>query len=256
MPVYQPQHARRARRYVAVTAACATATVAAGLPFAVAYAATPTAPPGPPPAPAAQPQAVRASLLPDRRAAPAASPGQYLVRKGDTLSGIAADFCASAADYRALAVNNRIADANLIYPGELVKIACRAALAALAPAAAPPDPRAATLASAGDPPARVTAAGGTLGCAGLQALWDAAGGNSADSFMAAEIAMAESGGRQYALSPTGDVGYFQINLAAHGPELATYNAYGNARAAVLISDDGTDWSPWTTYRENLYEGRC
>ena len=34
--------------------------------------------------------------------------------------------------------------------------------------------------------------------------------------MAAEIAMAESGGRQYALSPTNDYGYWQIN-GSHGP---------------------------------------
>ena len=40
---------------------------------------------------------------------------------------------------------------------------------------------------------------GTLGCSGLEALWEAAGGSHAEAFMAAEIAMAESGGRQYAL---------------------------------------------------------
>jgi hypothetical protein len=252
MPVHQPKHARRSRRYVAVTTAAATAVTAAGLPFAVAYAATPAPLPGPP-VPAGT-QAARATLLPERHASKAVVlPGGYLVRRGDTLSAIAARFCGSAADYRALAVNNRIGDANLIFPGELVRIACRAALAALAPAAAPPDPRAA-LTAAADPPARVTAAGGTLGCTGLEALWDAAGGNQADAFMAAEIAMAESGGRQYALSPTDDRGYWQISWV-HGA-LSTYNALGNARAAVEISDDGTDWEPWVTYQKGLYAGRC
>ena len=36
---------------------------------------------------------------------------------------------------------------------------------------------------------------GTLGCSGLEALWEAGGGSHAEAFMAAEIAMAESGGQ-------------------------------------------------------------
>ena len=96
---------------------------------------------------------------------------------------------------------------------------------------------------------------GTLSCSGLEALWESAGGSSAEAFMAAEIAMAESGGNQYALSPTDDYGYWQIN-GSHGPAQATFNAYGNARAAIAISDDGRDWSPWTTYVTGAYEGRC
>jgi hypothetical protein len=95
---------------------------------------------------------------------------------------------------------------------------------------------------------------GTLSCSGLEQLWTSAGGNPADAFMAAEIAMAESGGDQYALSPTDDYGYWQIN-ASNGA-LATYNAYGNARSAIILSDDGTNWNPWTTYRTGAYEGRC
>ena len=95
---------------------------------------------------------------------------------------------------------------------------------------------------------------GTLGCSGLEQLWTSAGGNPADAFTAAEIAMAESGGNQYALSPTDDYGYWQIN-AVNGA-LATYDAYGNARSAIILSDDGTNWDPWTTYRDGAYEGRC
>lgn len=95
---------------------------------------------------------------------------------------------------------------------------------------------------------------GTLGCLGLEQLWKTAGGNPADAFMAAEIAMAESGGNQYALSPTSDYGYWQIN-ASNGA-LATFNAYGNARAAITLSANGTNWSPWTTYTSGAYAGRC
>jgi hypothetical protein len=255
MSVHRPKHARRSRRYLAVTAAAATAVTAAGLPFAYAYASAPAAPPPPP-----KPQAVKATLQPTvrhLRPARAALPASYTVRRGDTLSAIAARFCGSAADYPALAANNGIRDADLIYPGELVRIACRAALAALAPDPAPADSPA--VRPVGVPVttgvrATVTAVGGTLGCPGLEALWEAAGGSPGDAFMAAEIAMAESGGRQYALSPTQDVGYWQINLS-HG-SLATYDALGNARAAIDISDDGTNWSAWTTWREGLEVGRC
>ncbi len=72
--------------------------------------------------------------------------------------------------------------------------------------------------------------------------------------MAAEIAMAESGGNQYALSPTDDYGYWQIN-ASNGA-LATFDAYGNARSAITLSDDGTNWDAWTTYTSGVYAGKC
>jgi LysM repeat protein len=99
-----------------------------------------------------------------------------------------------------------------------------------------------------------TTLSGTLSCSGLEQLWDTAGGNPADAFMAAEIAMAESGGDQYALSPTDDYGYWQIN-ASHGA-LATFNPLGNAQAAIQISGDGTNWTPWTTYNTGAYAGKC
>ncbi len=95
---------------------------------------------------------------------------------------------------------------------------------------------------------------GQLSCSGLEDLWDAAGGNPAHAFMAAEIAMAESGGDQYALSPTDDYGYWQINIS--NGALATFDAYGNARSAIILSDDGTNWGPWTTYTSGAYVGRC
>ena len=110
-------------------------------------------------------------------------------------------------------------------------------------------------------PATLAAAharGGTLGCAGLERLWEQAGGSPAAAFTAAEIAMAESSGRQYAANANGgastDRGYWQIN-SVHGAQ-STYDAYGNARAAVQISGDGTDWTPWVTYNTGAYQGQC
>jgi hypothetical protein len=99
------------------------------------------------------------------------------------------------------------------------------------------------------------AAGGTLGCSGLERLWEQAGGSPAAAVTAASVAMAESGGNQYAESPAGDVGYWQINAPIWG-RLATTSPEGNARAAVEISRDGTDWTPWVTYDTGAWQGRC
>lgn len=95
---------------------------------------------------------------------------------------------------------------------------------------------------------------GSLGCAGLESLWRDAGGASWAAFTAAEIAIAESGGNQYATGAAGERGYWQIH-PDHG-SLSTYDAYGNARAAVIISDDGRNWSPWTTWTSGAYYGKC
>jgi hypothetical protein len=199
----------------------------------------------------------------------------YTVRSGDTLSQIADHFYGRANAWQWLYHENEktIADPDLIYVGEHI----------LVPAVAPAHftvtdyrPRHAktftSTRSDGDGDAGTArgdggqgsvltqsahgagARGGTLDCAGLEALWEAAGGDPASAYMAAEIAMAESGGRQYAHSPTDDFGYWQIN-ASNGA-LATYDAYGNARSAIILSHDGTDWYPWTTYTSGAYAGRC
>jgi LysM repeat protein len=184
-----------------------------------------------------------------RQDQPAAS--TYTVRPGDTLSSIAQRFYGNPADWAWLYdVNSSvISNPNDIYVGEVLKIPSDP------PAnAASYTPRHATTTSA-TLTSSDTSLSGTLGCSGLEALWEAAGGSQAEAFMAAEIAMAESSGNQWALSPTDDYGYWQIN-ASRGPALATFNALGNAEAAVLISSDGTDWTPWTTYTEGLYAGRC
>jgi len=114
------------------------------------------------------------------------------------------------------------------------------------------------LAAAHQPPRLADAHGGTLSCRGLESLWESAGGSPSAAFTAAEIAQAESGGRQYAslynTNGTTDRGYWQIN-SVHGG-LSTFDAAGNARAAVRISHDGRDWSPWVTYQTGAYAGRC
>lgn len=172
-------------------------------------------------------------------AALALAASMYTVKAGDTLWGLVGN------DWPAVCEENHLADCNLIYPGEELNLAVHENVVLISSVhhdapAQPSQPR--------------YEAGGTLGCTGLENLWESAGGSYSAAFMAAEIAMAESGGNQYALSPTNDYGYWQIN-GSHG-SLATFNAYGNARAAILISNDGTNWSPWTTYETGAYIGRC
>jgi hypothetical protein len=89
----------------------------------------------------------------------------------------------------------------------------------------------------------------------LQQLWVQAGGNPAYALMASAIAMAESGGNAGATdndsNGTVDRGLWQIN-STHGAQ-STYDPLANARAAVAISDNGTNWTPWVTYQHGTYE---
>jgi LysM repeat protein len=175
----------------------------------------------------------------------------YSVRSGDTLSGISRNFYGTTADWPWLArVNSAVVkDPNVLYVGEKLQIPSDPPANAASASYAPKHSKAAVLTSS------TTKLSGNLSCSGLEALWESAGGAKGEAFMAAEIAMAESGGRQYALSPTNDYGYWQIN-GSHGPSMATFNPYGNARAAIAISDDGSNWGAWTTYVTGAYRGRC
>jgi LysM repeat protein len=216
----------------------------------------------------------------------------YKVRSGDTLSGIAEHYYHHAGDWQWLYHENAktVSNPDLIYPGQTLLVPGHApanyTLTGYVPrhakSGAPTDPPPRTTtrsadtdrdgasgsgtarsAGSGASSSRHSSSGwgsnsgggsGTLGCSGLERLWEAAGGSPARAFIAAEIAMAESGGNQYAHSPTDDFGYWQIN-ASNGA-LATYNAYGNARSAIILSQNGTNWSPWTTYTSGAYAGRC
>lgn len=190
----------------------------------------------------------------------------YEVKRGDCLWDIAAARLGDPLAWPAIYEANHArigTDPDLILPGEKIRIILDTRRA---PRAAWPvgttGPGEAGLVHRKRSPGRdgyplrpgTAPSGGTLSCTGLERLWDAAGGNPRYAFIAAEIAMAESGGNQYAHSPTDDYGYWQIN-GSHG-RLATYDAYGNAQAAISISDNGTDWYPWTTYTSGAYLGRC
>lgn len=88
----------------------------------------------------------------------------------------------------------------------------------------------------------------TLTAAELESLWVLAGGAPHAAKNAAAVAQAESSGNTTAVNHdangTTDTGLWQIN-SVHGLSNLT-NPLANASAAVKISSDGKNWSPWCT----------
>jgi LysM repeat protein len=181
---------------------------------------------------------------------------KYDVQPGDTLGGIARHFYGSTSDWRYLYQQNTavISNPNVIYPGQVLNVPSGAPSAASAQAASA-TPAVNSVQVSASVSGSSGSLSGTLGCSGLEQLWEKAGGSPSEAFTAAEIAMAESGGNQFAVSPTADYGYWQINKPAHG-SMATFDPLGNAKAAISISSDGTNWNPWTTFQTGAYKGKC
>jgi LysM repeat protein len=210
------------------------------------------------------------------RHAAAAHSTYYTVRSGDTLSQIASRYYHNANDWQYLYHQNgkTVSDPNLIYAGERLLIPGTAPAHYMLSDYAPKHAKAAlpvastvsetsrhssaaparTAGSGGGKVVTQSAAQGMYSCSGLEQIWEQAGGSPAAALMAAEIAMAESGGNPNAISPTDDFGLWQIN-GSNGA-LATLNPIQNAKSAITLSDDGTNWNPWTTYRSGAYAGRC
>ena len=190
-------------------------------------------------------------------ARPAAASRTYVVRAGDTLSSIAQRLYGNAGAWRTLyeANQSKIRNPSLIYIGQVLTVPGQpqaVLTAATSPASTHTAKHAKPAVNSGT---QVTSLSGTLGCSGLEALWRSAGGAASAERTAAGVAMAESGGQEYATGSVGERGYWQIN-PVNGSFLSTYNPYGNARAAVIMSHNGTNWSPWTTWVDGAYTGRC
>ena len=201
----------------------------------------------------------------------------YRVRSGDSLSKIAKQYYGHASDWQYLYhVNEKtVANPDDIFEGERIllpgTVPANYALSDYTPrhAKSAASTHTASKETARRPVAKKTKAGedtkhatvviersasGDYSCAGLEQIWEQAGGSASTARMAAEIAKAESGGNPNAISPTDDYGLWQINRS--NGSLATLNPLGNAHSAVEMSRDGTDWNAWTTYHSGAYYGRC
>lgn len=88
----------------------------------------------------------------------------------------------------------------------------------------------------------------TFSFSDLEQIWINNGGSAAFAPIAAAISMAESGGNSDAVGTNSngsvDRGLWQIN-SSNG-SLSTTDINGNARAAVQMSNNGTNWRPWCT----------
>jgi LysM repeat protein len=190
----------------------------------------------------------------------------YSVRSGDTLATIAERFYHNAGDWQYLYDENATAISNPdnIYVGEHLFIPATVPANYAPKHAKPAQPVTHTVSkttqqsvshsNGGAAEVVHATAQGTYSCSGLEQLWEQAGGNSGSAFMAAEIAMAESGGNPNAISPTDDFGLWQIN-GSNGA-LATLNPLQNAKSAITLSQNGANWGPWTTYHSGAYSGKC
>jgi len=167
----------------------------------------------------------------------------YIVRSGDTLGAIAGRYCGNPAKYPSLARASGISNPNIIYAGQKIVLSCGG--------------RSGGNGSGSGTSTRTTSISGSsyaagssvipgtyvvYSFAGLERLWIAAGGSPSRAWHAACIAEHESSGRQWVISPTSDYGLWQI----HNGGTYMLLALPNAQRAVAMSNNGTDWSQWTT----------
>lgn len=168
-----------------------------------------------------------------------AQPLTVTVHSGDSLSGIAKDRCGNPADWTGIFTANKskIPDYNLIYPGQVLTVACKVTNV-LQPVT---ETRAVTYAprhslvrqaAAQRPEGNVS----TAGMGGFQSC----------------VIRAESGGRTQVMNSSGHYGLYQFSSstwAGHGGNPADF---GHASAAEqtqvfwnTVHDDGTsDWAPY------------
>lgn len=80
--------------------------------------------------------------------------------------------------------------------------------------------------------------------------WESNGGDKHHVVVACAVCLAESGGNTIAISPSSDYGLWQINSSNFGwlglTTTTALEAGPNARAAIRMSGNGTNWAPWCT----------
>lgn len=172
---------------------------------------------------------------------------EVTVKRGDTLSGIAGEWCHDTAEWTGWYNKNKHtigANPDIIQPGQKLVPDCRREKVWLPhPAYRDVIRQAAysTPAHAGD--AHGYSGGGNLSYSGLETLWESAGGPGWAASSAAAVAECESGGRQNAYNPSGASGYWQI-LGEVVPG-NVFDPMTNARNAVSkFEASGDTWAQW------------
>lgn len=84
----------------------------------------------------------------------------------------------------------------------------------------------------------------------IRNIWLDNGGSSAGANIATGVALAESGGDTRAISPASDYGVWQINAIHFGTVGINSGNWSdpnvNARAAIALSANGSNWAAWCT----------
>lgn len=168
---------------------------------------------------------------------PVASPSSWTVRSGQTLSSIAKSAYGTGSAWWYIASRNGISASGVIVAGEVLKLGPPRRSY---PAPPPPPPVTETQGSS-EPPA----GSGVLTYSQLEALWEQEDGSAAEAPTAACIAEHESGGDPDANNGADDLGLYQI-LQSNFPDDNLLDPDVNARDAVILSQDGTNWSDWST----------
>jgi LysM repeat protein len=161
----------------------------------------------------------------------------YTVAAGDTLSQISVRFCGTAADYPSLAAASSIANPDLIYPGQDIRLACHHAIAASPEAPASSDNRVAVTGPTSSAQSQTVT---TAGMSGFEAC----------------VISRESGGNPQAVNPTSDAGGLFQFLPTTWASLGYAGAYpGGAQTAPVSVQEGafarlyaeSGTSPWAPY---------
>ena len=218
---------------------------------------------------AASTEAAASRTMAARAAAHATAGRTYTVQAGNTLSGITERFYGKDADWRSLYAANesKISNPNMIFVGEELRLPrhlppprpwrpSRHPGAARTRRRTPPGTPHPGRAPVGQPALRgdhhepvrhaeLLRPGSSVGRGGRIPRGRGHRGVYRDGGVR---------GNQFATGTVGERGYWQINPV--NGSLSTYDPYGNARAAVIMSGNGINWSPWTTYTSGAYAGRC
>lgn len=211
--------------------------------------------------------AVRAPAGTAASAAPAAAPAivaqatvtptSVTVAKGDTLSKISARVCGTAADWSGLYAENKArlhGGPDSIRVGQVLKVHCYdpgytyprpkvkiVHVQARVQATVQPGVQASVQKPAA--PAAPSYSGGSFTTAGIEALWESAGGPAWAASHAAEIAYCESGYNPRAYNPSGATGLWQI-LGSVVPGDLTNPTVNAENAVAKFRASGDTFAQW------------